>query len=158
MGARQRRPSGDEAEPVSPRVNPIDHSGDETSSPTDAIAPWMKSSDDDDAVDAPAQRSTLSALADLLTGSKKTHRRGTLVLEGHAGEIHSLAVLDDGRGLASVSDDKVIIWRVADGKPITKLEGHTESVFSLAALDGARLASYHRGCDGKKTGTRSRND
>ena len=139
-------------------MNPIDHSGDETSSPTDAIAPWMKSNDDDDAVDAPAQRSTLSALADLLTGSKKTHRRGTLVLEGHAGEIHSLAVLDDGRGLASVSDDKVIIWRVADGKPITKLEGHTESVFSLAALDGARLASYHRGCDGKKTGTRSRND
>ena len=85
MGARQRRPSGDEAEPVSPlsqHLNPIDHSGDETSalsltaqpqkdaprgeetlsrktdgssSPSDEMAPWMKSNDDDNAVDAPIE-------------------------------------------------------------------------------------------------------
>ena len=51
-----------------------------------------------------------------------------------------MAALDRNR-LASGSDDKsIIIWNLADGAQLAKLEGHTEPVWSLAALDGGRLA------------------
>ena len=77
--------------------------------------------------------------------------RRSLVLKGHD-SVHCLAALDNGR-LASycydqwsdfrdAPDDKsIVIWSVADGTQLAKLEGHTSWVTSLAALDGGRLAS-----------------
>ena len=68
-----------------------------------------------------------------------------LVLRGHKGEVRALAALADGR-LASAGDDKfIIIWNLADGAQLAKLEGHTDWVRCLAAVnddgDGRGLAS-----------------
>ena len=41
-------------------------------------------------------------------------------------------------------DASIIIWNLADGKQLTKLEGHTSYVQCLAVLDGDRLASGGR--------------
>jgi len=38
-------------------------------------------------------------------------------------------------------DNSIIIWNLADGTQLAKLEGHTSTVECLAALDGDRLAS-----------------
>ena len=69
----------------------------------------------------------------------------TFVLKGHRDWVRSLVVLDGGR-LASGGDDKsIIIWNLADGTQLARLEGHTSEVTCLAALDsifiGGRLAS-----------------
>ena len=66
------------------------------------------------------------------------------MLKGHEGHVYALAALDGGRLASSSGDNFVIIWNLADGAQLAKLEGHTGSVYCLAALDGSRLASGSR--------------
>ena len=77
---------------------------------------------------------------------KKSRRLSprSLVLRGHTFRVRCLAALDQGRlasGGGSLNSSEIIIWNLADGKQLAKLEGHTKSVTCLAALDGDRLAS-----------------
>ena len=65
----------------------------------------------------------------------------TLVLKGHSDPVSCLAALDGGRIASGSWDNSVIIWNLADGTPLAKLEGHRRAVWSLAALDRGRLAS-----------------
>ena len=72
------------------------------------------------------------------------YSRRSLVLKGLEGHVYALAALDGGRLASSSGDNFVIIWNLADGAQLAKLEGHTGSVYCLAALDGSRLASGSR--------------
>ena len=75
------------------------------------------------------------------------------MLKGHTRPGQCLAALDGDR-LASGSWDKsIIIWNLADGTQLAKLEGHTDEVDCLAALDGDRLASGRRGPNPSSSGT-----
>ena len=59
-------------------------------------------------------------------------------LEGHTGEVFSLAWRSDGEALATASQDKTIrIWNPATGRETTKLEGPSE-VYSVAWPQMAR--------------------
>jgi WD40 repeat protein len=73
-------------------------------------------------------------------------------LKGHQSPVHSVAFSLDSKMLASGSiarndaapgeDRNVILWEVATGKQIAKLEGHAGGVFCVAfAPDGKALAS-----------------
>ncbi|KAL2195138.1 hypothetical protein P885DRAFT_24441, partial [Corynascus similis CBS 632.67] len=67
-----------------------------------------------------------------------------LTLEGHSGEVNSVAWSHDASRLASVSDDQTVkIWDPATGRQcVSTLKGHTEEVSSVAwSHDGTRLAS-----------------
>ena len=87
-----------------------------------------------------------------ILASKSRAPAHTRVLKAGTVSVECLALLDGGR-LASAGidesrpgeDKSVIIWNLADGKQLHKLEGHTEDVSCLAALDGDRLASSNGG-------------
>jgi WD40 repeat protein/serine/threonine protein kinase len=66
-----------------------------------------------------------------------------LTLNGHTGDVGSVAFSLDGRRLASGSRDKTVkIWDSATGKELLSLKGHTEAVMSVAfSPNGQRLAS-----------------
>ena len=66
--------------------------------------------------------------------------RRSLVLQGHTSQVYCLAALDHGRLASGSQDTSIIIWNLADGKQLAKLEGHTSPV-RLAALGNDRLAS-----------------
>jgi WD40 repeat protein/DNA-binding SARP family transcriptional activator len=72
-------------------------------------------------------------------------RRGQAVkvLQGHGGDIRSVAFHPNGRLLASGGGDSLIqLWDVESGKSICSLRGHTDWVKSLAfSPDGRWLAS-----------------
>ncbi|KAJ5640336.1 uncharacterized protein N7484_008198 [Penicillium longicatenatum] len=65
------------------------------------------------------------------------------ILEGHGDSVNSIAWSQDGRRLASGSDDNTVrIWDPATGQCASILEGHGDSVNSIAwSQDGRRLAS-----------------
>jgi WD40 repeat protein len=67
-----------------------------------------------------------------------------LTLQGHAGEVKSVAWSPDGTRLASASYDRAVqIWDARTGQRApTALLGHTNAVFGVAwSPDGTRLAS-----------------
>ena len=68
-------------------------------------------------------------------------------LVGHFLDIICLAALDGDRLASGGYDETIMIWAVAEGKPVqrlAKLEGHEGDVCCLAQLDGGRLASGSR--------------
>ena len=70
-------------------------------------------------------------------------REDIATLEGHTGEVRSMAFSLDGVFLATGSwDNTVKLWDVAKREPIATLEGHTDFVHSVAlSPDGTLLAS-----------------
>ncbi|WP_233787929.1 AAA-like domain-containing protein, partial [Dulcicalothrix desertica] len=64
-------------------------------------------------------------------------------LQGHTGEVYSVAISADGKTLASAGADKTIkLWNISTGKIISTLSGHTAIVNSVAiSADGKTLAS-----------------
>ena len=56
-------------------------------------------------------------------------RRGGLVLKGHTDYVRCPAALDGDRlRRGAAIDESVIIWNLADGTQLAKLEGHTDDV------------------------------
>ena len=63
-------------------------------------------------------------------------------LTGHTACVRMLVLLQDGRTLASSSDDKTInLWNTTTGELCKTLAGHTGYVWALAVLPDGRLAS-----------------
>ena len=67
--------------------------------------------------------------------------RLSATLEGHEGEVYSLAVLEGGRLASGSADCTIKIWDVATRACEATLTGHEGWVGSLAVLEGGRLAS-----------------
>jgi WD40 repeat protein len=65
------------------------------------------------------------------------------VLRGHSDEVQALAFHPDGTRLASGGEDRtVLLWDLARGEEVVRLQGHTGYVWSLAfSPDGATLVS-----------------
>ena len=64
-------------------------------------------------------------------------------LEGHTGDVYSVAWSPNGKTLASGSGDRTVkLWDVATGKLLASLRGHTGAVYTVAwSPDGKTLAS-----------------
>ena len=78
-----------------------------------------------------------------LCSSIQSALKATLLatLEGHTGDVMSVAHLPNGR-LASGSRDKsVIVWDLATNARLATLQGHEDWVWSVAVLPDNRLAS-----------------
>ena len=80
-----------------------------------------------------------------------THQTGentkpnAMTLDGHTGEVWSVAFSPDGAILASGAEDGIKLWDVATRREIATLEGHTDFVHSVTfSPDGATLASGAR--------------
>src|SRR5204863_97940 len=67
-------------------------------------------------------------------------------LEGHSGDVRSVAFSHDSARLASASGDRTVkIWDASSGECLQTREGHSNWVWSVAfSHDSARLASASR--------------
>ncbi len=63
--------------------------------------------------------------------------------EGHTGRVNGIAFANDGKHIATASNDKTArIWEVSSGKEIKKCEGHTGTVIGIAFdNDGQHIAT-----------------
>ena len=58
-------------------------------------------------------------------------------LQGHTGEVYSVAWSPDGKTLASGSSDQTVkLWEAATGKLLTTLQGHTGPVLQRSLESG----------------------
>ena len=65
--------------------------------------------------------------------------REVRALQGHSGQVNSLAFSPDGRALVTAgADAKVKVWEAATGREARNLEGHTDSVRGVAFYTGGR--------------------
>jgi WD40 repeat protein len=64
-------------------------------------------------------------------------------LQGHTGNVYSIAWSPNGKTLASGSGDRTVkLWDIATGKLLSSLWGHTGGVYTVAwSPDGKTLAS-----------------
>ncbi len=96
----------------------------------------------------PVNSSTKFVLVKTLTG----HSTKVITVDGKfgignysyiEGKVNSIAISQDGRTLASGSDDNTIkIWNLSNGQVIRTFNGHSSSVWSVAiSSDGKTLAS-----------------
>jgi predicted NACHT family NTPase len=65
------------------------------------------------------------------------------VLHGHTDEVFAVAFHPIGTRLATAGNDRaILLWDLARGEEVARLQGHTSYVWSLAfSPDGATLAS-----------------
>ena len=65
------------------------------------------------------------------------------MLRGHTDAVFAVAFHPDGTRLATAGRDRaVLLWDLATGQEVARLQGHTSYVWSLAfSPDGATLAS-----------------
>jgi len=67
-------------------------------------------------------------------------------LEGHGGDVISVAFSPDGRLLAAGSwDNSTRIWQASDGKMLIRLVGHSRPVYSVAFSPDSRLVATGAG-------------
>jgi WD40 repeat protein len=64
-------------------------------------------------------------------------------MQGHTGDVRSIAWSPDGKTLVSGCTDKTVkLWDSATGTMLASLQGYTEDVYSVAwSPDGKTLAS-----------------
>jgi len=80
---------------------------------------------------------------DTAKGGKKAAKksRRSHVLRGHTDYVQCLAALDGDRLASGSTDHSIIVWNLAEGEQLAKLEGHTDKINCLAVLADGRLAS-----------------
>jgi len=85
-----------------------------------------------------------NGLPEVVCGIEKMWPRQLLQLQGHDGEIHSVAFSADGSKIVSGSDDNTIrVWDASTGvEMLSPLRGHDDLITSVAfSADGSKIVS-----------------
>jgi WD40 repeat protein len=65
--------------------------------------------------------------------ARETPADAVLVLKGHEGPVHAVAVSHDGETIATAGEDRTVrLWRSVDGEALRVLKGHEAPVLALA--------------------------